>query len=103
MFQKGNHKTYLYWADIYARKPWVRIKGGIIGLAKIGLYLVSIAFRPIKFVSVVVTMVTDSLFQIATMKLLDPLTDKSKYNRRELVRFGGITDTTDRLCVGGIV
>ncbi len=48
-------------------------------------------------------MVTDRLFQIATMKLLDPLTDKSKYNRRELVRFGGMTDATDRLCVGGTV
>ena len=27
------------------------------------------------------------------MKLLNPLTDKSKYNRRELVRLGGIVNT----------
>ncbi|XP_028392957.1 armadillo repeat-containing protein 4-like [Dendronephthya gigantea] len=28
--------------------------------------------------------------KIATMKLLDPLTEKSKYNRRELIRFGAM-------------
>ena len=37
--------------------------------------------------------------KIATMKLLSPLTDKSKYNRRELVRFGAMHSLVEHIAL----